>query len=244
MTDIHCHILPGVDDGADSLETALQMVRIAAQSGVRAMIATPHCGHPGNPVQNYIGPELARQFQQLYSAVKQAGIGISLFPGAEVLCTEDTPALLEAGKLLTLAGSRYLLTEFFFDEDESFMNRQLEAIRALGAIPVIAHPERYGAVQEDRLLAERWFARGYILQLNKGSILGNLGARAQSCAHQLLSQGLAHVIASDAHGTAQRSPNMRPLEDVLPSLCPETYADILLRKNPRRICKDRPVIEA
>lgn len=244
MTDIHCHILPGVDDGAQTLEDALQMARMAQRSGVKAIIATPHCNHPANPVSNYISQDLADHFSRLRSAIREARIPISILPGAEVLCTEDTAQLLEAGKLLTLAGSRYLLVEFFFDEDPAFMDRQLRAIAALGAVPVIAHPERYGAIQQDPKITESWFYRGYILQLNKGSILGNLGARAQTCSHHLLAQGLAHVVASDAHGINQRSPNMQPLEDLLYSMCPESYVDILLRKNPRRICKDRPVIEA
>lgn len=244
MTDIHCHILPGIDDGARTLEDALQMARIAQRSGVNAIIATPHCNHPANFKSNYIDRELADHFALLHAAIKEARIPISLYPGAEVLCSEDTPQLLEAGKLLTLAGSRYLLVEFFFNESPSFMNRQLDAIAALGAVPVIAHPERYSAIQQDPRITESWFSRGYILQLNKGSILGALGVRAQSCSHFLLTQGLAHVIASDAHGIRQRTTNMQPLEEVLPSLCPESYADILLRRNPRRICKDKPVIEA
>lgn len=244
MIDIHCHILPGVDDGAQTMSDALEMAHLATQSGVRAIIATPHCNLPGADRRNFIDQDFAARFDQFHNAVVSAGIPLHVHPGAEVLCTQDTAALLESGKLMTLAGSRYLLVEFFFDERFEDMNRRLEAISALGAVPVIAHPERYDTVQQNPMAMERWFSRGYILQLNKGSILGRLGRRAYHCSRWLLSQGLAHAVASDAHSPRMRTPHMQELQITLQSLCGEEYADILLHKNPQRILHDQPVVES
>lgn len=244
MVDIHCHILPLVDDGADNLEDALEMARMAAQDGVRAIIATPHCNLPYNGDKNYISESLQRRFFQLQQAVKAAGIPVSIHPGAEVLCTPDVPELLSEGRLLTLAGSRYLLVEFFFDEDLAYMDEMLLSIARQGCIPVIAHPERYEAVQRIPGIVERWFRAGYIIQLNKGSILGRLGRRAARTAAWILDHGLAHIVASDAHSPTVRTPRMDELLQYLSENCAEVYIDILLAENPRRILENRPVVKA
>ena len=244
MIDIHCHILPGVDDGADSLKTALEMARMAVDSGVKAIIATPHCNIPDAPNRNHAGEAMTRSFEQFQEALRQASLPLKLYPGAEILCTPDTALLLRQGKLPTLAGSRYLLVEFFFDETLQYMSEQLDRIAAEGVVPIIAHPERYTAFQQTPFVAELWFSKGYLLQINKGSIQGRLGQRAASTDNWLLSQGLAHVVASDAHNAYTRTPYMDRINGYLCDVHGEEYADILLRENPQRILMDLPVVEA
>lgn len=242
MIDIHCHILPSVDDGADSMEDALEMARMAADSGVTAIVATPHCNLPGTEEKNYISPDLAQQFCQLQREIRQAGIDLTLYPGAEVLCTPEVPELLEQDALLTLAGSDYLLVEFFFDETLDYMDTMLSAVAERGRIPVVAHPERYEAVQRAPGIVDRWFRNGWIIQLNKGSILGRLGRKAERTAHWILSRGLAHVVASDAHSPRVRTPHMEELTEYLCQLCDPRYVEILLEKNPACILENRPVL--
>lgn len=242
MVDIHCHILPLVDDGADSMEDAVEMARMAAESGVRAIIATPHCNLPGDGEKNFISETLLQRFIQLRQAIRAAGIPLDIHPGAEVFCAPDVPDLLAKHSLLTLAGSRYLLVEFFFDESLDYMDDMLQSIAATGRIPVIAHPERYEAVQHLPRIVERWFRNGYIIQLNKGSILGRLGRRAEGTARWILSHGLAHTVASDAHNPDFRTTRMSELAEYLTELCPEDYVQILLSENPRRILENRPVL--
>lgn len=244
MIDIHCHILPFADDGADSMEEALSMARMAVDSGVEAMIATPHYSISDIAEHHVKSARLARHFLQLREGVEQAGIPLSLYFGAELLCTPDLPALLKDARPLTLAGSDYLLVEFFFDESLSSMEESLGAIAAQGFTPVIAHPERYAAVQKAPYVLERWFAGGYIIQVNKGSILGRLGRRAAAAAHWILSRGLAHAVASDAHGSTVRTPCMGPLREYLSAHYSPDYAHILLEHNPLCILKNRPVLSA
>lgn len=244
MVDIHCHILPGVDDGADSMEEALEMARMAAASGVDTIVATPHCNLPGSPRMNYVSDELKNRFKALREAVKAAGIPVAILPGAEVLCTPDVPEKLRDKRLLSLAGSRYLLMEFFFDESLEYMDTMLAAVKREGFTPVIAHPERYEAVQAAPAVIERWFWDGHIIQLNKGSVLGSLGQRARRCAGSILAHGLAHTIASDAHGTEVRTTHMTELRDFLDEVCPEEYVSILLEENPRRIIENLPILRA
>lgn len=244
MVDIHCHILPFVDDGADNMEDALEMARMAVDSGVDTIIATPHCNLPNVQEHNYKSARLARRFLQLRESIEQAGIPLSIYPGAEVLCTPEVPELLQGGELVTLAGTQYLLVEFFFDETLAYMDEMLQSIAQQGIIPVIAHPERYDAVQGAPYVIERWFDAGYIVQVNKGSILGRLGRHAAATADWILSHGLAHVVASDAHSSAVRTTHMTHLRDYLESHCSIDYARILLEYNPRRILKGDAVLSA
>ena len=216
-------MLPGVDDGSDSMDTSLLMASMAAESGVETVIVTPHCNIPGEAA-NYPSRELLGRFMALRETID-----------AE---------LIRAKKLLTLASSRYILVEFAFNEDSIEMNSRLEQIFAEGLTPVIAHPERYNAVQRDRTLPERWFASGYVLQVNKDSIFGGLGQRAKRTAEFILSQGLAHIAASDAHSTYSRNPELARLHEHISLNYSEDYAQILLEDNPKRIIENKPMLRA
>ena len=201
MIDLHCHILPGVDDGSPDAEISLSMARHAAESGVTAIAVTPHCNLPGFR-RNYRGPDYRRQLNDLRELLTQENIPLRLYSGAEVFADpSNIRTLIEQHELITLGGSRYLLVEFDFGLPGSVLLRTLEAIAQRGLVPVVAHPERYDAVQRDPGLAAWCFSRGMLLQLNKGSLLGLLGSRAEDTALHLLSHGLAHLIASDAHLT-------------------------------------------
>lgn len=244
MIDIHCHILPEVDDGADSMEDALEMAWMAADSGVTTIVATPHCNLPGASRKNYISKDLEHRFRQLRSSIQQTEIPLTVLPGAEILCTPEVPELLRKGELLTLAGSDYLLVEFFFDENLDYIDEMLATIAAEGLTPVIAHPERYEVIQHTPYIIERWFRNNYVIQLNKGSILGRLGRRAAHTADWILANGLAHVVASDGHSPAIRTPQMTELRRYLLDVCTQEYADILLEGNPSRIINNLPILQA
>lgn len=244
MIDIHCHLLPGIDDGAEDLDTALMMARMAADSGVETIITTPHCNLPGTERNNYISAELAGDFLRLQEAIRKEEIPLTILPGAEVMCTPQVPELVRQGVLPTLAGSDYLLMEFFFDEDLSYMDSILSSVSACGLHPVIAHPERYEAVQEMPQVIDRWFHAGVVIQLNKGSILGRLGRRAERTARWILERGLAHAVASDAHSAMERTPRMDELQRWLEDEIDPAYTGILLEENPSRICRNRPLLQA
>lgn len=223
-------MLPGVDDGSDSMDTSLLMASMAAESGVETVIVTPHCNIPGEAA-NYPSRELLGRFMALRETIDAAKIPLRILAGAEVFCTADIAELIRAKKLLTLASSRYILVEFAFNEDSIEMNSRLEQIFAEGLTPVIAHPER-------------WFASGYVLQVNKDSIFGGLGQRAKRTAEFILSQGLAHIAASDAHSTYSRNPELARLREHISLNYSEDYAQILLEENPKRIIENKPMLRA
>ena len=135
MVDIHCHILPGVDDGSPSMEDSLEMARMAADSGVTDIIATPHCNLPGDGPKNYRSAALRTGFSRLRQALEQEGIPLRIHPGAEVFCTPELPELLDRRQLQTLGGGRYLLVEFYFDESAEFMEQCFHQIPHPGPDP-------------------------------------------------------------------------------------------------------------
>ena len=243
MIDLHCHILPGVDDGADCQATSLDMARMAWRQGTDVIVATPHCCRPDQP-QRLSSAVLTGRLGALNRALRDGGSQLAVLPGMEVFATPELPALLDSGELVTLAGSRYLLVEFFFPEEVDFMEFTFSTVLDHGLIPVVAHPERYAAVQESPELAADWFRRGFILQLNKGSILGQLGLGAKKAAWWLLRHGLAHVIASDAHTAFFRNSGLAHVRETVSNELSWRYAQILLEENPRCIVQDLPVIPA
>ncbi len=240
MIDLHCHILPGVDDGAASEEESCMMARTAVESGVSAIAATPHCNVP-NQFDNYPDADLAGRFRRFSQMLRQQEIPLTVYPGMEVYVTADLPALIEKRKILTLAGSRYLLIEFGFDAPAIFMHDMLHAVMSLGLVPVIAHPERYYCVQDEHELLFRWAEQGSVLQINKGSLFGMFGRHAAQTAYWSLAEGCVHLVGSDAHSPFRRTPRLEEARDCISQFnCPE-IADFLLQDNPQHIINNDPV---
>ena len=237
MIDLHCHILPGLDDGSDSPDTSCRMAAMAADCGVRYIVATPHC-NTRDERKNYRSEALTQAFLDLQAELDHWQIPIRILPGAEILIRDNFARLLDEGRLLSINDSRYLLVEFYFDEDPGFMEEQLSVAEARGFVPVIAHPERYFCVQDNPSTAARWAERGRILQLNSGSILGDLGEPAYDTAALLLRWELVPVIASDAHDYRRRSTNLLPLIDTLGRRFPSADPEELLWRNPMKLVRN------
>lgn len=235
MVDIHCHILPEVDDGAESLAEALEMARMAAASGVTDLAATSHFQGDGDEPAAL--EALYRQFKRLEKAVAEERIPLKLHLGAEILCLPQTILLARDRELPTMGDTDYVLCEFFFDAPYSYMDEILAGIAECGYRPVIAHPERYGAIQRQPRRAQRWFRRGYVIQVNKGSVLGAFGSRAQDTAQWLLEMGNVHILASDAHSACRRTTDLSRLEKWLLEHYPPDYTRLLLEDNPGRLLR-------
>lgn len=239
MIDIHCHILPRIDDGSESLMESVRMANIAINSGVTQIVVTPHFLGAREEV-----PRLNRIFERyvkLEQTFEKLDISVKLHPGAEVLCTPETVELARDGLLPTLGHSRYVLAEFDFGQPSEYMDELLSGIARHGYIPVVAHPERYDCVMEDPHCVSAWVDRGYGIQLNKGSVLGSFGDRVQQTARWILDMGLAHVIASDAHGEVHRTPELSRAVWELGKRYSREYVDALTRGNPRRLLEGLPM---
>ena len=241
MIDIHAHILPGIDDGAEDMYDTLEMARMAADSGVDKIIATPHCNIPGM-YGNYFGREYIDRYESVVRAVRKEKIPIEILPGMEVFSTENLPELIVNHKIMPLNQSRYILMEFAFDEDPEFADSILKRVEEVGARPVIAHAERYEFIQDYPQIAYQWRKRGYIIQVNKGSILGRFGRNALRCAQQMLSHNLVSVMASDAHSPFRRTPYLQDAYEVVCEQYSKKIADLLFQHNPARICTNQPIL--
>lgn len=241
MIDIHAHILPGIDDGAEDMYDTLEMARMAADSGVDRIIATPHCNIPGM-YGNYFGREYIDRYESVVRAVRKEKIPIEILPGMEVFSTEDLPELIVNHKIMPLNQSRYILMEFAFDEDPEFADSILKRVEEVGARPVIAHAERYEFIQDYPQIAYRWFRKGYVIQANKGSFLGRFGGGPKRAADSLLRHNLISVIASDAHSPLQRTPYMMDVYEELSREYSENHLDVLFQYNPARICDNREIL--
>lgn len=240
MFDIHCHIIPGVDDGSDSIEESVRMAQLAYDSGVTAVVATPHCNIP-NSYQNYWSRELHFMVTQLRNELKERRIPVKVFCGQEIFCTSRTHELLKSGKLITINNSRYALCEFDFYEYSSSVYEKLSKIIAEGYTPIVAHPERYAFVTEEGDAAMRLKSMGCLLQLNKGSLSGSFGRGARSNAYRMLDKRIADFIASDAHSPYVRTTRM---EEAYEAVCEQfsiDYADLLFNDNPRRVVENSEV---
>ena len=242
MVDIHAHILPGLDDGSDRTLTSLRMADLAVRSGVTDLIATPHSNQRGR-FENYASESLTAQFHRLKEAVSREKLDLRLHLGMEVYATSDLTQLYRDGMLLTLAGSRYLLMEFNFHDDAYYMERVLRDVLDLGVTPILAHPERYQALQALPDIMVDWVRCGVHLQINKGSLSGFFGRESFRLAVTMLEHDLASFVASDAHRADQRTPVLLDTYRWIASHYSEHLADRLLRRNPERVLRNEPLLE-
>lgn len=233
--DLHTHVLPGVDDGAPTMEYALQMIRNAYSSDVNVLAVTPHCNrHYGNG--NYLDQGLVEKFLQLQK--EAAEIPVQLVLGAEVRVDENLPRCLSEGKLPTINNSRYMLTEFSPDTEAEAFPELLQSILDMGRVPLVAHPERYAAVCQTPQIVMSWLDMGCHVQLTGSSILGEYGKTVQKTSALLLKNDLVACIASDAHGINRRSNFLMDVYDHLTVRYSKQYAGALLYENPMGICCD------
>ena len=239
MIDLHTHVLPRLDDGSDGVETTVRMLKISEESGVTTIAATPHfdrsCGY-----DNYASEALEESFRLIER--EAAAVGVKLVRGMEIMAGGDVPELLKNGRLWTIGGTGYFLTEFAFEEDPAYCREYLKSCREAGFKPVIAHPERYKFIQRDPQTAYEWCRSGYAIQINRGSIMGRFGEQARITAARLIGHGLAACVASDAHGAHRRTPHMADVRRSLMDQIGSEYTELLLERNPARILADRELL--
>lgn len=228
MIDLHSHILPGLDDGAQTLQDSLAMARMAVDSGITTVVATPHCANDRHR-------EVYESWQFLREALQECEIPLQLLLGMEIFGTPDTARMLRDGQLYTLNGSRYPLVEFSFHSDGEEETAILEEICGAGFRPIVAHPERYSYIQQAPEILNDWHRMGCLFQLNRGSLMGRFGRRVQYTAVTLLERGFVTVVASDAHSSRVRTPWLKDIRQVLTEEISPDCARLLLQDNPKSI---------
>ena len=246
MIDIHTHIMPGVDDGASNYQMAIQMLQNAAAGGTTDVFLTPHCA-PSYGFFNANDERLASCFKRLCYEVVKRGIQVRLHPGMEILFEGKQEFLYQKEDYYPLCGSRYYLIEHYFNVTDQVFLEGIESVMEIGGIPIVAHPERYEAIQEDCLLRNGACIRkaaemGALFQVNKGSLMGKHGVKSLHTAVWLLEQELVDFIASDAHHPKYRNAGLRYVEQEIREKYGEARAKCIFEENPRKVIEDKPII--
>lgn len=240
MIDLHIHILPGLDDGARTVDEALEMAEMAVESGVETLVVTPHSNQTGR-FENYSTSELTGAYESFRQALAEEQIPLRILPGMEIFASDHMGRLIDDGLLSGLNHTDYFLVEFPFDAEPWWIGDILEELLEQGRIPLIAHPERYYGVQRYPMLIWEWLQLGCLTQVNKGSVFGYFGRSAQRTAEILLSNDLVTCMASDAHSPVVRTPYMEDTREYLEEWFGERTAYRLLKGNPEIIISNGKV---
>lgn len=236
MIDLHAHMIPGLDDGAMDMEEAAEMAKMAYDSGVKVTAATSHADFSMYEPEEF-WRMYKKRFRELQRELRIRKVPLKICTGAELMVNESFVRCAKDRRVISLNRGGGLLIEFHFDAHYRYALRQMEKLSEMGYRLVLAHPERYDFVKRDKERLLEIYSRGVTLQVNKGSILGEFGRRAESAADYMLRRGIAGAVASDAHDTALRTPDMRETARILDLYYGTDAAEVLLKKNPYKLLK-------
>ena len=233
--DIHCHIMPGVDDGSPDTGTSLEMLRIAEKNGITHMILTPH----HKPMHHNVSPEHNVLYRKkLLENARAAGIKVKLFSGNEIYYSDETMEELLRGEICSLAGSDYVLVEFHPSNPFKAIQNAAYRVQGAGYIPIIAHVERYADIVQHPARVGDLIEMGCYIQVNASSIMGKYGLGISHFTKKLLKQEQVHFVASDAHDAAGRAPRLLECRKFVEKKYGEDYANHLFCINPANVIRN------
>lgn len=240
MIDIHTHILPTIDDGPTTLSESLEMCRIAVHDGIKKIIATPHVE---NGMYDLDANKVLEKIRTLNQLVKQEGLDLEIFPGAEVHLNDrllDAETLMESGILTINGGKKYILLEFPFQWIPSGTEHVIFKLKSLGFTPILPHLERNFKIQRDPNMIKRFAEMGAVLQVTAQSITGDFDAAPMKCALWMLKNNLVDVVASDAHSPVNRPPILSRAVKVASDMLGDEAARRMVLEHPKMILEGLP----
>ncbi len=202
LLDIHCHILPGVDDGAENEAASLEMAREAVREGITKIIATPH--HKNERYDNH-KEDILLKVKKLNDSLQREEIPLTILPGQETRIYGEILEDIEKDEILPLNEGKYLFIELPSSHVPRYTEKLLFDIHVKGFTPIIVHPERNAEIIENPNLLHNFVKKGTLTQVTAGSITGHFGKKIQKFSKSLIEANLTHFIASDAHNTTTRS---------------------------------------
>ena len=226
MIDIHSHLLYGVDDGPKGIEESIAMLEDAKEQGIDSMILTPHYRRG---MFAYPNEEIEEHFKDLQSVAKE--IGIELYLGTEFHVNSSIIEYLKEGRCKTLAGTNYVLAEYKYDTEFTYIRASVQDLILHGYIPIVAHVERYACMVERLERVEMLRDMGALIQVNADAVLGIDGLKAKGYVKKLLKKGHVDFVASDSHGIKERVNNLGKCRDYLYKKYDNDYVDEMLEKN-------------
>ena len=229
MIDIHCHILPEVDDGPKSWEVSAEMCRVAAADGITHVVATPHCNDRYHYDHEYLTGCL-KHLQEMVGDCPQLNLGCDFH-----LSYDNLQSLLAQPHLYTIAGANYLLVELSDFSIPSRIGDWFLRLGDRGLTPVITHPERNAILRQTPQRVIEFVELGCAVQITANALTGFWGQRVARAAAWLLEREAVHVIASDAHDTRHRRPILSQARAAAAEIAGEEVARALIEENPRAI---------
>ena len=238
-TDLHSHLVPGVDDGARTIEESLEGVARMLDAGITRIVTTPHvdasiCRDEARFASRMA--ELDAGFDELRAAMGEAHPDVELSRGQEVMLDDPFPDLTDPR--LRIAGTRFVLVEWPRLSIPPSTPDVIARIRETGWIPIIAHPERYRDILRDFGVVSAWRRAGACLQMNNGSLVGRYGRAPQAAAIRLLEGGWVDLLSSDFHARAHLSVFLTEVEEWMRARGYDEVLELLTRVNPARILSD------
>ncbi len=227
MIDLHCHLLPNIDDGPKSWEESIEMVSIALQDGIKGAVTTPHWIQGTNWQPN---SEIVKEMvKELNIKLDGEGIDFKVYPGMEIGITTNLPDLVSSGKIITLAEGNYLLLEIPYYSLPFGIEEIISGLRTIGKTAILAHPERSKELQENPRRVLDLIDLGALVQITASSLCGDFGDQARKCALEFARLGALDIVSSDAHSTRMRRPTvskgLRILEDEIGAQRVDTIID-------------------
>ncbi len=237
--DIHCHCLPGLDDGPATVEDAVELCRALVADGITTVIATPH--QLGRFDGSVSADDIRRTTEELNAALDAAAIPLAVVPGADVRLDERIPQLLDDDRILTLADQGcYVLIELPHD---TFINARplLDKLADRRVTPIFSHPERNFFLARNPETLLPLLREGALLQVTAGSLLGHFGPAAQAAAWRWLATGAAAIVASDAHDAAERAPCLTQAVEAIARRLGDAVAYRTCVLNPMRVLAGKQI---
>lgn len=238
FVDIHCHLVPGIDDGAKDVSESLAMALLAVDEGIDTVVVTPH--QLGSFAKNS-GDEIRVRTIELQELLDTNGVPLRVLPGGDVRIDAGMVGQVAAGSVLSLADHRkHVLLEL---PHELYLPLEplLEELAAKGMVGVLSHPERNQGILQQPGLIEPLVEAGCLMQVTAGSLLGAFGTSSQALAEQMCRRGWVHFLATDAHGPKARRPRMRAAYERACELAGERAAGLWCREHPRAVAEGRDV---
>lgn len=232
LVDVHCHILPQVDDGAPDMKTALAMLAREYDDGVRAVILTPHFR-----LRMFENEEedIVEAYERLCEAAAGRFRDLELYLGCELHSHADIVDSVRGREQFRLAGSDYVLVEFSGADSQEYMRNRLYRLCANSFMPIVAHVERCKCVRDDLRFARRLVDMGVRFQVNADSVAGKDGLKVRRFCRTLMEEGLLYCIGSDAHDLKSRPPRMKECAAWISKKFGSSYMETLMINNPREI---------
>lgn len=238
MVDLHNHILPGLDDGAEDWQQSLAMARLAVDDGVTGIVCTPHwiSGFYDNAPETILS-----HLEAFRRKLDEEQIPLSVYPGAEIRLDIDLVEKIKSNEVLTLNDTgKYVLIEFPDLILPNNMNQLFWELQSNDVTPVLSHPERHGHLMRNAPLIYRWVEMGVLVQITSASLLGRFGSEVQKFAVFLLTHNLAHILATDAHGLKMRTPRLAEGLNAAVSMVGEDLAHRMVTETPLSIIQGEP----